>query len=59
MGSRKIKCNFDPILKCIKEEGSVLFYVSKSKILSREFYQEFKPYISLCKKYQIKELLTL
>ena len=25
MGSRKIKCNFDPILKCIKEEGSVLF----------------------------------
>lgn len=43
MGSRKIKCNFDPILKCIKEEGSVLFYVSKSKILSREFYQNSNP----------------
>ena len=59
MGSRKIKCNFDPILKCIKEEGSVLFYVSKSKILSREFYQEFKPYISLCKKISDKRALDL
>ena len=59
MGSRKIKCNFDPISKCIEEEGSVLFYVSKSRILSREFYQEFKPYISICKKISDKRALDL
>ena len=43
----------------MKEEGSVLFNVSKSKILSREFYQEFKPYISLCKKISDKRALDL
>ena len=41
MGSRKIKCDFNPILKSIEDGGSVLFYVSKSKILSgiRTVYQ--------------------
>lgn len=59
MGSRKIKCNFDPILKSIEEGGSVLFYVSKSKILSRDFYQEFEPYIKLCKSITDERALEL
>ncbi len=59
MGSRKIKCDFNPILKSIEDGGSVLFYVSKSKILSRDFYQEFEPYIKLCKKITDKRALEL
>lgn len=59
MGSQKIKCDFNPILKSIEEGGSVLFYVSKSKILSRDFYQEFEPYIKLCKKITDERALEL
>lgn len=50
MGSRKEECSFDPIIRCIESGGSILFYVSKSKILSRGFHDEFNEYISKCKK---------
>lgn len=50
MGSQKIKCSFDPIKKIIKSGGSVLFYISKSKIYKKEFLQKFKKYNRLCKE---------
>lgn len=59
MGSRKIKCDFDPISQCIEKGGSVLFYVSKSKILSRRFFKEFESYISKCNKITDERALEL
>lgn len=48
MGKKKRICNFDPIEKTISEGGSVLIYISKSKILNKEFNTRFHRYISLC-----------
>lgn len=48
MGRKKRACNFDPIEKTILNNGSVLFYISKSKIYNKEFLKQFDRYISLC-----------
>ena len=48
MGHRKKKCLFDPIEQTINNGGSVLFYVTKSKIYSNKFREKFKKYIDLC-----------
>lgn len=48
MGQRRYACNFDPIEKTIKDEGSVLFYVSKAKIYNKGFLNQFGRYIDLC-----------
>ncbi len=48
MGTQKIECSFDPIEKCIKNGGSVLFYVSKAKIYNKSFLNEYGRYIDLC-----------
>ncbi|OOG77487.1 DEAD/DEAH box helicase [Algoriphagus sp. A40] len=48
MGTKKQKCEFDPIEKTIKEGGSVLLYVSKSKIYNKSFLNDFSKYIDLC-----------
>lgn len=50
MGTQKIKCTFDPIEKCIKNGGSVLFYVSKAKIYNKSFLNEYGRYIDLCEE---------
>ena len=50
MGTQKIKCSFDLIEKCIKDGGSVLFYVSKSKIYNKSFLNEYGKYIDLCEE---------
>jgi len=50
MGRKKRVCNFDPIENAILNEGSVLFYISKSKIYNKEFLRLFDKYISLCKE---------
>lgn len=48
MGNRKIQCSFDPIKETIKNNGSVLFYISKSKIYNGDFLIRFSKYIDLC-----------
>lgn len=48
MGQRRIKCEFDPIESVIRNNGSVLFYVSKSKIYNKSFLNQFSKYIDLC-----------
>lgn len=40
----------DPIRKVIESNGSVLFFVSKQKILDNRVISEFKEYINLCPK---------
>ncbi len=48
LGTQKKKCHFDPIENTIKNGGSVLFYISKSKIFNRTFLNQFEKYINLC-----------
>lgn len=48
MGQRRIKCEYDPISRTIRDGGSVLFYVSKSKIYNKVFLNQFSRYIDLC-----------
>lgn len=48
MGSQKVLCRFDPLEKILSENGSILFYVSKSSIFDGSFLNEFERYISLC-----------
>ncbi|MRX64710.1 DEAD/DEAH box helicase [Maribacter luteus] len=56
MGNTKIKCAFDPIEKIIKSNGSVLFYVSKSKIYNRGFLNQFDRYINLCTEIESEKI---
>ena len=50
MGNRRVPCSFDPIEKTIRNGGSALFYISKSKIYNRGFLNQFAKYIDLCKE---------
>ena len=46
--NKQLTCGFDPIENCIKNKGSVLFYVSKNSILTNGYLNAFSKYISLC-----------
>lgn len=48
LGKRKLKANFDPIESALKKGGSVLIYVPKSHIYSKQIYGQFQKYISIC-----------
>lgn len=48
LGKRKLEANFDPIESALKKGGSVLIYVPKSHIYSKQIYTQFKKYISMC-----------
>jgi ATP-dependent RNA helicase DOB1 len=48
MGNQKLKCDFDPIEKIMNENGSILFYVSKSKIYNGSFITDYARYIDRC-----------
>lgn len=48
LGKRKLEANFDPIESVLKKGGSVLIYVSKSHIYSKQIYGQFQKYISMC-----------
>ena len=48
LGKRKLEANFDPIGSALKKGGSVLIYVPKSHIYSKQIYTQFKKYISMC-----------
>ena len=56
MGNRKILCSFDPIDKTIRNGGSVLFYISKSKIYNRGFLNQFAKYIDLCNEIESEKI---
>ncbi|WP_295093848.1 DEAD/DEAH box helicase [uncultured Flavobacterium sp.] len=66
MGSRKVLCAFNPVTKVLNDGGSVLFYVSKSKIYDKRILTDFKEYIQVCKNveniridYYINELIKI
>ncbi len=50
MGRKKQPSGFDPIEKTIRNGGTVLLYVSKSKIYNKVFLNDFSKYIDLCEE---------
>lgn len=56
MGNHKINSNFDPIKNILQNNGTVLFYVSKSSIKKNTIFEDFKEYINLCADYQNEEI---
>lgn len=56
MGKQKVPCSFDPIEKAINGDGSVLFYIAKAKIFSREFMERYGRYIEMCTEIENEEI---
>lgn len=50
MGKKRVLCPFDPIYETITKGGTVLFFVSKLKITSKEYIRDFEKYINLCEE---------
>ena len=50
MGNNKQKINFDPVMKVLENNGSVLIYTSKSKIINEKIIEDYYEYCSYCKK---------
>lgn len=48
MGNRKIRSDFDPVLRAIRTGGSVLIYTTKASIYNKEVFDKFKLYIDEC-----------
>ena len=48
MGNYKTDCYFDPIERAIHTGGSVLIYMSKSKVASYDFLKEYDRYVKMC-----------
>lgn len=57
LGTRKLEANFDPIESVLKKSGSVLIYVPKSHIYSKQIYGQFQKYISMCQP--INDLIAI
>lgn len=54
LGKRKLEADFDPIESALKKGGSVLIYVPKSHIYSKQIYGQFQKYISMCNPLMIQ-----
>lgn len=48
MGRYKEDCYFDPVQKTIHSGGSVLIYMSKSKVANYAFLKEYDRYVKMC-----------
>jgi len=59
MGNKKILSDFDPIMKAIKSNGSVLVYVTKSSIYDKSAFEKFSDYIKECKTITTSVALNL
>ena len=58
-GQQKLKANFDPIAEALKNNGSILIYVSKSHIYNKLIYKQFHKYISMCRPINNPEALKI
>lgn len=56
---KQVACNYDPIESCIKDNGSVLFYVSKNSIITDAYLNAFSKYIMLCSEIEDPELIEI
>lgn len=51
LGANKCLSPNDPVAEVLKNNGSVLFYVSKASIKQNRIFEEFEEYIKLCDEY--------
>lgn len=56
---KQVACNYDPIESCIKDNGSVLFYVSKNSIITNAYLNAFSKYIMLCSEIEDPEFIEI
>jgi len=56
MGKQKSKADFDPLALVLSEDGSVLIYLAKSRILNGKFLNDFEKYVSLCKELPVGKI---
>lgn len=49
LGTRKLEARFDPVETTLENGGSVLIYVPKTHIYSKQIYSQFQKYISMCR----------
>lgn len=59
LGNNRIKIDFDPIKKILENNGSVLIYTSKSKIISEKIIEEYSKYCNYCKEITDSRALLL
>ena len=57
--SKQVACDYDPIEACIKNNCSVLFYVSKNSIITNAYLNAFSKYIILCPEIEDPELIEI
>lgn len=48
MGNTRTECKFDPIERTIHTGGSVLIYMSKSKVVNYDFLKAYDRYVKMC-----------
>ena len=48
MGTRKIKSDFDPLMRAVRTAGSVLVFTTKASIYNKTVFNTFKQYIDEC-----------
>lgn len=58
MGNQKILSEFDPIMKTIESNGSVLIYTTKSSIYNKKVFVDFSKYINACSEITNEEALS-
>lgn len=59
MGNNKIKIEFDPIKRVLENNGSVLIYTSKNKIITEKIIEEYSEYCDYCKEINNQKALSL
>lgn len=59
MGKRKIRSDFDPVLRAIRTGGSVLIYTTKASISLKTVFNKFKLYIDECRSLTDPQALQL
>ena len=59
MGKRKIRSDFDPVLRAIRTGGSVLIYTTKASIYDKTVFNKFKLYIDECRSLTDPQALQL
>ena len=59
LGKQKLLADFDPIERSIKNGGSVLIYIAKSRIINKQAVSQFQKYVDMCPLIEDPQALDL
>ena len=59
LGKQKLLANFDPIERSIKNGGSVLIYIAKTRIINKQAVSQFQKYVDMCPLIEDPQALDL